>query len=585
MATKDEWRTHLYSQVPLRSKNGDIRLLTVQPRSTPGLKLSEDKETAPTQCFLRLANLKKQQPKFVAISHTCDDSGDQTLSVNGALVPVSQSVASLLAKLQQETEPVSIWIDVLCVNHKDLEERSAQTAQLPNIFTAASSTTVWLGPAADGSDEAMGALDQLVDQHLTPAAQRFLLNALRKASLATSKNTNKAQDGADGASQAHSDKQRSLDDLLQDLHNAFRSLMSRDYWTRLWSLQELVYTSKGVVMCGSRNLDLDRFHLSARALDGVLNMATYSKWLASSQTASSPAVLEITEPANFMQSPAIRLLAEREFYIRGRGWRSSTDHPLLSVLTRYYLSEPDSRMGFHVSDDRDVIFGMVGLATDATELGTTIDYSKNYEQICVEITLALLRQNPKVLQLCTGDQDADKERPSWLVDWKKVKSPPSWSSGHSFTACGPADNRFFKVDMFSPEVITLKGVHLDTIDSVVVNEAGDLEKSTKSVTTVVHLFKRSLELAVSPYSPDAEPDIPSAMLQKSAFITSSGYIGSGQDVTSNDLIAILYGAELPFALRQQDDESYRIVGEVYIHGIMEGQYMKVHRNENIIRIS
>ncbi|KAK6075374.1 heterokaryon incompatibility [Seiridium cupressi] len=586
----DEWRTHLYSQVPLRWRNGDIRLLTIQSRNFSKSTAATPEDQPQIQCFLTLANLK-QQPKFVAVSHTCDTHEDRSLLVNGALVPVSYDVFHVLEHLQEETEPITIWIDTLCINKGDTEERSAQVAQLADVFSVASSTIVWLGTAVEGSDEAMGALGRLAEENLTPAAQKLLLTALRKTPLAANfpppdYNTNGQGRDQDQTHSASSEKELSLDDQLQSLRSSFQSLMNRDYWSRLWSLQELVFTSKGLVVCGPRKMDLERFYMSAKALDGVLNMATYSKWLAASKAPSSPAVLENTEPANFSASPAIRLLAEREFFRGGRGWWSSTDHPLLSILSRYYLPASDPRIKFNYQDERDLIFGFIGLASDKNGLENLVDYSKDYRQICTETTLSLLKQNPKVLQLCQADH-ADTDKPSWLVDWSVVEMPVSYSSGRSINACGPADTRFYRVevDPSNAGIISLKGVLIGIVQNVLETNPENSEQSNTPTAAIDRLFKQSLDTAKSPYSAEQAPDIPPSMLTNKPFIMDTGYVGCGGHLIEGDSIAIFYGSEVPFAMRKQPDETLRLIGEVYVHGVMEGEYMKVHRKESILCIS
>ncbi|KAL3293234.1 Heterokaryon incompatibility protein [Colletotrichum asianum] len=49
-----------------------------------------------------------------------------------------------------------------------------------------------------------------------------------------------------------------------------------------------------------------------------------------------------------------------------------------------------------------------------------------------------------------------------------------------------------------------------------------------------------------------------------------------------DLVCILYGSEVPFVVRKEAGGKYAIVGECYIHGIMDGQALKmrVHGNED-----
>ncbi|KAK6221565.1 hypothetical protein LQW54_001337 [Pestalotiopsis sp. IQ-011] len=573
--TNHGWRSRLYSQVPLRSRNGTIRLLTIEPRSHKSDR-PEGKDVV--QCFLKLEDLKTQHSGFAAVSHACEAEGEGNVMVNGALVPVSDDIVALLQSLQHDHDAVTIWIDALCINYADVEEKSAQLAQIPRIFSAASSTVIWLGQAAAGSDGAMDALNRLDEEHLTPAAQKLLLAALRKTPWILRTANGEAHSD-------HSAKEESLEDQLDGLRSSFTELMNRQYWSRLWSLPELVFTKKGSVMCGSRSLDLHRFHAAAKALDGVLNMATYSKWLeASKTTTASTTALDNTEPANFSASPSILLLTERDHFVGSRGWWSSTEHPLLSILIRYHLNQAETRLRSKFDDQRDLIFGFVGLSSDADSLGISIDYQKEWTQLCVETTISFLQHNPKVWQLCLGHSRADPETPSWLVDWRRIVLPASYDSGRSFHACGPADVRFYRPDAQNNKTITTKGVILDLIGDVVSVESSHTNFTEEIKKALDETFKRSLDMAGTPYAKDQEPNVPTSMLKDSCFITETGYIGCSEKLAKGDVVVILYGCEVPFALRKQTDNMYRLLGEVYVEGIMEGEFMKVHRLESSIRI-
>lgn len=58
------------------------------------------------------------------------------------------------------------------------------------------------------------------------------------------------------------------------------------------------------------------------------------------------------------------------------------------------------------------------------------------------------------------------------------------------------------------------------------------------------------------------------------FRTKKGYFGIGaKSVQQGDAVCVLGGGKVPFLLRkaEQHDASYRLVGECYVHGIMEGE--------------
>jgi hypothetical protein len=58
------------------------------------------------------------------------------------------------------------------------------------------------------------------------------------------------------------------------------------------------------------------------------------------------------------------------------------------------------------------------------------------------------------------------------------------------------------------------------------------------------------------------------------FATKKGYIGMGPlTIQEGDIVAIIIGLEAPMILRKSDDDKYEIVGEAYVHGIMDGEAM------------
>ena len=58
-------------------------------------------------------------------------------------------------------------------------------------------------------------------------------------------------------------------------------------------------------------------------------------------------------------------------------------------------------------------------------------------------------------------------------------------------------------------------------------------------------------------------------------VTSGGYLGHVHDGTLiGDKICILFGSRVPFVLRECEGRFFKLVGECYVHGIMDGEAMK-----------
>ena len=59
------------------------------------------------------------------------------------------------------------------------------------------------------------------------------------------------------------------------------------------------------------------------------------------------------------------------------------------------------------------------------------------------------------------------------------------------------------------------------------------------------------------------------------FLSTSGYVGLlPVHSKPGDLICIIFGAIVPFVLRKLDNGQYELIGEAYVHGIMDGEYLE-----------
>jgi len=693
MGDEGVWRQHLYLQTRLREKNGRIRLLTVQPR-----QYAQSRPEAPPDtihCFLRLAGLK-EHPAFTAVSHRwqATDAVDETKSVlvNGAAVPVSTGLYEVLYHIQKQTEPVVVWIDALCINHADEHEteKSVQISQLAQIYSVAEKTLIWLGNTADRSDEAMKALRRLTDEQLTLSA--YVANWTPQLSHQLAQKILPSRFVSSGPAVTPGNKEPvELQKELESLRAPLKALMERDYWMDLWSLVELCLSHRGIVVCGDHGLALDHFYSASRALDHIINHFTYSKWLASATDPNASnaqsAVLTGEEISNLSQSPALRILGRREDYRRDAvSWIKTPETPLFTLLNRFYAIPKDKQLPLHINDARDRVYALACLATDNTELGITVDYSKDVNQVNAEASAAFLRKYPRVLQLAQGTAvtDDNSNPTSWAINWEKIRLPPSdiGASERPFNACGPADIRYYRADLSTPDRISLKAAVVDKVEEVGAQyqpgeELGDVEQQqqrqraylseikqfweestasisspyfaeqaavalakipvsdvevspssntlTRSSTATVEGYKRTYEAlfpaeneesdSPSPAEPstgpeegqkqqqqqqaieskpfDSSPSIPyvaamARMAGRRPFRSHKGYIGIGPaDLTVADVVAIPYGSAVPFAFRrtgQGDEASYRLVGEVYAFGIMDGEFMKVHRQETMLHV-
>jgi hypothetical protein len=68
--------------------------------------------------------------------------------------------------------------------------------------------------------------------------------------------------------------------------------------------------------------------------------------------------------------------------------------------------------------------------------------------------------------------------------------------------------------------------------------------------------------------------------------TANGYMGwAPAGAQKGDIVCIFLGGDVPFIIRPLSDGHYHLLGDCYIHGIMEGQAMEwSHVKTEIIRL-
>ncbi|KAF2246892.1 HET-domain-containing protein [Trematosphaeria pertusa] len=201
-------------------QQGEIRVL----RLYPGIG------DEPVRCSLELVYLDAESPpEYNALSYEWGrpDTEDYIIQINDFSVPVRKNLyfalLSIRGKSADESTTMTIWIDAVCINQKDIRERNAQVGMMGSIYAGAATVVVWLGPASEDSD----------------AAFDFIHCAFR--------------------SHNWSAKDASPDDPGL---RAFTKLPDRSYWSRLWIIQEFVLAKEIVLWCGCKQIDWEKFSLA-----------------------------------------------------------------------------------------------------------------------------------------------------------------------------------------------------------------------------------------------------------------------------------------------------------------------------------
>ena len=144
---------------------------------------------------------------------------------------VTKNLHSALRQLRYEDRERRLWIDQICINQKDKDEKAIQIGMMTRIYEESQIVLVWLGVADDTSDRAMEYLPKLVDS---------LLNEQQPTKLGSKPD----------------------DDI------SVHTFLRRPWFERVWTLQEAAKARECLVLCGSRIFDfkvLQQLHRGCQA--------------------------------------------------------------------------------------------------------------------------------------------------------------------------------------------------------------------------------------------------------------------------------------------------------------------------------
>ena len=127
-----------------------IRLLRLMPH---------ENKTAPIQC--QLVNYSLQESGggthlYEALSYVWGDPKETLLiSIDKHDLPVTVNLHAALSRLRDRCFERIIWVDAVCINQADEKEKGQQIQSMAKIYGQANRVIVWLGKAADDSDQAL----------------------------------------------------------------------------------------------------------------------------------------------------------------------------------------------------------------------------------------------------------------------------------------------------------------------------------------------------------------------------------------------------------------------------------------------
>lgn len=251
---------------------------------------------------------------------------------------ITRNLGDALRALRPEEAPRYLWVDALCINQSDPDEKASQVRMMHEIYKSATEVHVWLGPADDTSRFGITAIQYFTDPAaVTTEAPWYSTNS--------------------------------------DLYaSGLSSLLDRPWFRRIWTVQEAALARKVTMICGHDQASWSTDLNSLRRLKFKIKFAATSpQWeYRPLHTVDLGPLLEVVETQ-------LREVADVN------GLR--LENNLLGVVDQFRHRE--------ATDPRDKIYAMFNLAEGRrVQLDRIGDYSESREEAWERLATAIHSLDP-----------------------------------------------------------------------------------------------------------------------------------------------------------------------------------------------
>ena len=407
-----------FTYTPLSSRDS-LRLVTLLPGNFDDV----------IKCELsHAANDAKPPPNYEALSYVWGDPTYTTsIAVNGSLFHVTANLACALRYLRELDKKRVLWIDAICINQQDNQEKGLHVRAMASIYKHSAKVLVWLGEEKDASES----LD-----HPPPMSISEVFEGISTIA-----------------------KRQSIADIIgnnpwERWTPSLLSLLRRPWFQRLWIVQEAAMTVDPMLLCGKHSMPWAVLYAAHPILGATVGF-----------TANG---------AVSMHQAFMNLDGIVNCWTLHRYWEQDTRVAAAELARRCIRIFFALKGNFLCSDERDRFYGILGLLGDPMAIG---DVPVDYEQSAAagfHIVAVFLLESRQSLDFLMGDVanfDSSKYpgKPSWVPTWKSYSTyirghynpPDIWLHGEEKEPpnATSADYRLSK----DHHILYVKGVVIGTL--------------------------------------------------------------------------------------------------------------------------
>lgn len=407
-------------------------------------------------------HLHSPEYQFTPLSYTWGDASNKAkIYIDGRPLEVTAALHVALRRLRRldsnilasdakifelsraETPTETFWwIDAICVNQQDLDERAHQVSLMTQLYRSAKLVNVWLGEKTETTATAMRLVRYIGYKPVGLEDERSW-TYIRKPGQTH-------RPAGPGKPHVKLPIEWIVDSAEEKATNyaALIALFSRPWFSRVWVRQEIALPSAVRIHCGDEQCTWDELMRAAATL------AYYADDHGAASLQNKTRFLTHATNVSCFQN-AIALDEVRSATSSGSRYIAFKD---LAFHTRDCLS----------TDPRDKVYAMLPL-TDPDEVPVVADYRKSQFEAYEMVLTTLMRSSLDFLAACQYGISSP-QRPSWVPDFSQPWiAQPIWPYLNTQRSLRDNDYRHDKPQIEyadgSPE-LKVSGIVLDELVSI-----------------------------------------------------------------------------------------------------------------------
>ena len=280
---------------------------------------------------------------------------------------VTQNLHKALLQLRENGLTTPIWIDAICINQSNADERTRQVRMMKRIYSQAETVHIWLGEASANTKDGVD-----------------LINTIAR----------KIANGSTGPASHAGLFTMGSPEYRDTRWPAVADILTRPWFERIWVIQERTIARSCIYLCG-------KYHVSSDALQSLTEIPSLMLTIQARMMANKPQGVDGYMATMSMLSPIIAKYHSKTSLGLGE----------LLILTN----------GFKATDPRDKVFALIGLTTGVPV--DFIDYNKELKDVLMYLCELLLtrdslRKFPALDVLsCVNHAHRALDLPSWVPEW------------------------------------------------------------------------------------------------------------------------------------------------------------------------